>query len=545
MNSQKFDGVTLSILWSRLLAIVDEAGTALQRTSFSTVTRESNDFAVVLMDKKGQSVAQSAISVPSFLGVIPMMTKYLLNGDFPESSWRPGDVVTTNDPQLCAGHKPDVGVVSPIFFKEKLIGFLGTISHVPDIGGVLWGAGARDAYEEGLLIPPTKLYSEGVENETLLNLIKNNVRAPMQTIGDIRAQVAANDQGRKGLIALLNEEGLEHIEDLSNQIINATEKAMRDAISKAPDGTFSYTYHADGDCNEEPVRIECAVTISGDEITVDYEGTSDAHTLGINSVLNYTYAYTAYPIKCTFSPEVPNNDGAFRPITVTAPRGSLLNATKFVPVGARNMTGNMLHAPVFGALVQAVPEQVQADCGAPCWCVVLNGNNPDRNDMEFVEYFFLNGGYGARPDRDGEGILSFPTNISNVPLEVQETSAPIRYHCKELLPDSAGIGKYRGGLGQRIIFEVVNEAGLNMSLLTEKLNNVSKGMKGGSDSIKGQLKIEPDKPVPPKGIMRLKKGDKITMEIPGGGGYGDETERDPLLIKRDLELGYITKKLIH
>ena len=541
MNNKNFDGITLSILWSRLLAIVDEAGTALQRTSFSTVTRESNDFAVVLMDTKGRSIAQSTISVPSFLGVIPMMAKYLLNGDFPLDSWKPGDVVTTNDPQLCAGHKPDVGVVSPIFHKNKIIGFIGTISHVPDIGGVLWGAGARDAYEEGLLIPPTKLYSEGVQNETLISLIENNVRAPMQTIGDIRAQIAANDQGRKGLISLMDEVELDDISALADQIIAASEKAMRDAISKAPDGTFRYSYGADGDGLEEPITIECAVIIKGDEITVDYEGTSSAHTLGINAVLNYTYAYTAYPIKCTFSPDVPNNDGAFKPITVKAPRGSLLNATGYVPVGARNMTGNMLHAPVFGALVQAVPEQVQADCGAPCWCVVLNGRDPERDNMEFVEYFFLNGGYGARPTRDGEGILSFPTNVSNVPIEVLESSTPIRYHEKSLIPNSSGMGKFRGGLGQKIVFEVVNETGVNMSVLTEKLKSVSKGLKGGNDSIHGRISISPERFIPPKGIIRLNKGDIITMEMPGGGGYGNESERDPELIKIDHDLGYITK----
>jgi N-methylhydantoinase B len=199
----------------------------------------------------------------------------------------------------------------------------------------------------------------------------------------------------------------------------------------------------------------------------------------------------------------------------------------------------MLHAPVFGALVQAVPEQVQADCGAPCWCVVLNGRHPEKDNMEFVEYFFLNGGYGARPNRDGEGILSFPTNVSNVPIEVLESSTPIRYHEKSLIPNSAGMGKFRGGLGQKIIFEVLNESGLNMSVLTEKLITVSKGLNGGKDSIHGKISISPERFIPPKGIIRLKKGDIVTMEMPGGGGYGNENDRDPELIKYDQDLGYI------
>lgn len=539
--SGKFDGINLSILWSRLLAIVDEAGTTLQRTSFSTVTRESNDFAVVLMDKKGRSMAQSSISVPSFLGVIPMMTKYLLNGEFPVSNWRSGDVVITNDPLLCAGHKPDVGVVSPIFYKDTLVGFIGTISHVPDIGGVLWGAGARDAYEEGLLIPPTKLYSEGESNETLFNLIEKNVRAARQTIGDIRAQVAANVQGSKGLVSLMREIDIDTIDELADQIIGASQKAMRDALREAPDGTYRYSYDADGDGLNEPIHIECAVIIKGDEITVDYTGTSGPHTLGINAVMNYTYAYTAYPIKCTFSPEVPNNDGAFMPITVTAPEGSLLNAKGSVPLGARNITGNMLHAPVFGALAQVVPDRIQADCGSPCWCIVLNGNHPDRDNGEFVEYFFLNGGYGARPNRDGEGILSFPTNVSNVPVEMMETDAPIRYIEKSLIPDSSGAGEYRGGPGQRVVFKVVSEKGVTMSLLTEKTNYGAHGVAGGGDAYPGCLKIEPERFIPPKGIIKLKEGDVVTLEIPGGGGYGDPADRDPAAVQRDILNGYISE----
>ena len=215
----------------------------------------------------------------------------------------------TNDPWLCAGHKPDIGIVSPIFHQSRLIGFIGTIAHSPDMGGSLWGAGARDLYEEGLMVPPTKLVRAGKANDTLFRLIEANVRAARQTLGDIRAQIAANDQGIRSLKRLMEENEMEEIDSLGEQIIEASEKAMREAIAKAPNGTYSYEYEADGDGKEEPIRFVVTVTIKGDEILVDYEGTSGAHSLGINAVLNYTYAYTAYPIKCTFSPEVPNNEG--------------------------------------------------------------------------------------------------------------------------------------------------------------------------------------------------------------------------------------------
>lgn len=533
-----FDPITLSILWARLISIVDEAGTTLQRTSFSTVTRESNDFAVVLMDARGRSLAQSSISVPSFLGVLPMLTKALLAHYFAPDTWQEGDVVMTNDPWLCAGHKPDIGLVSPIFLDGKLIGFIGTIAHSPDMGGALWGAGARDLYEEGLMVPPTKLISAGQRNETLFRIIEANVRAARQTLGDIQAQIAANDQGILSLTNLMRENGLTDLDTLGEQVIMASEKAMREAIGKAPDGTYRYDYQADGDGLDNPVTLRAAVTISGTDIAVDWAGSSGAHPLAINAVMNYTYAYTAYPIKCVFSPDVPNNEGAFRPITVTAPKGSLLNAQKPVPLGGRNITGNILHASVFGALVQAVPQQVQADCGSACWCVVLNGQHDDGS--EYVEYFFLNGGYGARPNADGPHTLSFPTNVANVPIEVLENSVPIRVTAKRLANDSAGNGQFRGGLGQVFSFKNVGKNPINLSLLTEKTRTMSRGIMGGTDSARGKLTIDPDRFLAPKGLDKLHPGEEITLTLPGGGGYGDPFDRSNDLIENDLELGYIT-----
>ncbi len=537
-HPKRFDPVTLSIAWSRLLAIVDEAGAALQRTAFSTVTRESNDFAVVLMDRQGRSVAQSSISVPSFLGVMPIMTKKLLAGPFPYDSWKPGDTAITNDPWWCAGHKPDIGLVSPIFKQGELIAFIGTIAHAPDIGGTLWGAGARDLYEEGLSIPPTLLYRQGEPNHTLFSIIEANVRSAKQTIGDIRAQLAANDQGSRDLLDLLEEMGVANIDALAKQVQDASEKAMREAIRAAPDGVYRYAYHADGDGADEPVRLQVAVHIDGDEILVDYEGTSPAHTLGINAVLNYTYAYTAYPIKCAFSPNVPNNEGSFNPVRVVAPEGCLVNAQPPMPVGARNITGNILHAAVFGALAQAVPERVQADCGSACWSVVLNGLHEDSGE-EFVEYFFLNGGYGARPDRDGVNVLSFPTNVANVPIEVLERSMPLRFGEKSLIPDSGGDGAYRGGLGQRISFQWLGKGPVHLSLLTEKTRTRPVGVLGGKDGAGGKIRIEPERPLAPKGLNKLYPGDTLTLDLPGGGGYGPPEDRDPQRRRRDRALGYV------
>ena len=522
MDSHLYNAIDLSLLWARMISIVDEAGTTLQRTAFSSVTRESADFAVVLLDTKGQSLAQSSVSVPSFLGVLPFLVKALIKEHFPIDTWKQGDVVITNDPWLCAGHKPDIGIVTPIFYDKLLVGFIGCIAHSPDIGGTLWGANAKDYYEEGLYIPPMKLYDQGQKNETLFSIIRNNVRAADQTLGDILAQVAANDQGIKALYRLMDENHLSEIDNLGKQIIDASESAMRGAIKAAPDGIYCAEYHGDGGGKVEPVLLKCAVAIKGDQIHVDYTGTSPAHTLAINAVLNYVFAYTAYPIKCIFSPEVPNNEGSFRPISVFAPEGSLLNAKKPSPLGARNVTGNILYGPVMKALSYAVPDKVQADCGSAVWVMVLSGKH--ENGKEFVEYLFLAGGYGGRKGLHGEHTLCYPTNVANVPIEIFENDAPVMVTSKSLIKGSGGKGLYKGGMGQRFAYKNIGSTPIQISNVTEKINNRAYGLFGGEEGKSGKIYILTTqgkrRSTPIKGHDKLLTGEELVMELPGGGGYG-------------------------
>ncbi|MCX8019048.1 MAG: hydantoinase B/oxoprolinase family protein [Chitinophagaceae bacterium] len=524
MKNKFTDPIDLSILWNRLISLVDEAASTLQQTAFSSVTRESADFAIVLMDSKGQSMVQSSISVPSFLGVLPFLVKSLIKNYFPQEVLKPGDVLITNDPWLCAGHKPDIGIVTPIFHPNQthIIGYIGCIAHSPDIGGTLWGAGARDFYEEGLYIPPLKLIESGKLNDTVIKIIEGNVRAPYQTLGDIMAQVAANNQGIQSLMQLVNEYGLEDLDGLSDQIIQATENAMRQAIRNAPDGVYKSRYEADGDAENHPVTIECTVTINGDSIHVDYTGSSPQHPLAINAVMNYVFAYTAYPIKCIFNPEIPNNEGAFRPVTVYAPEGCILNAKKPAPLGARNVIGNLLHAPVMLALSQAVPEKVQADCGAPVWVMPLSGTKDDGT--EFVEYLFLAGGYGGRNGLPGPPTLCFPTNVANVPVEVFEHDAPVLVLEKKLIPGSGGSGKFPGGDGQRFSYKNISKRPLQISNVTEKIKTQAYGLFGGEHGRKGDIfvitKDGKRRYTPPKGIDYLQPDEILVMELPGGGGYG-------------------------
>ena len=377
---------------------------------------------------------------------------------------------------------------------------------------------------------------EGVPNSTLFRILESNVRAPIQTIGDIRAQIAANDQGIKSLLKLMDENDLSNLEALSDAVIDASEKAMRNSISEAKDGTYKYVYETDGDGEGNGCRFEIAITIDGDEVLMDYEGTSGPHPLSINAVRNYTYAYSAYPVKCAFSPDVPNNDGAFKAIKMKVPENCLLNAKKPSPLGARNITGNMLHSVVFGALAQAIPDKVQADCGSACWCIVLNGMHKGK---EYVEYFFLNGGYGARPNMDGESVLSFPTNVANVPIEVLENDVPVLVTRKVLENGSGGEGKYRGGLGQTFSFKNISDEPLNISILTEKTATVAKGVCGGEDGAKGSINIVPERPFPKKGLDKLHPGEELVLTLPGGGGYGLKSERDPDLKAIDKMYDYV------
>jgi N-methylhydantoinase B len=244
--------------------------------------------------------------------------------------------------------------------------------------------------------------------------------------------------------------------------------------------------------------------------------------LAINAVLNYVFAYTAYPIKCVFSPEVPNNEGSFRPIHVTAPEGSLLNAKKPSPLGARNVTGNLLHGPIMIALSKAVPDKVQADCGAAVWVMVLSGKK--ENGGEFVEYIFLAGGYGGRKGLDGPPTLCYPTNVANVPIEVFENSAPVLVTEKSLIANSGGAGKYKGGSGQRFAYKNIGKLPIQISNVTEKINNQAYGLFGGKEGRKGALYIRTStgkkRFTPPKGHDKLLPGEELVMELPGGGGYG-------------------------
>jgi N-methylhydantoinase B len=490
------------------------------RTAFSTIVYETHDYTCVLLDAAGDSIAQSTRSAPSFIGTLPATTKHLLRW-FPPETLRPGDVLLTNDPWLGTGHTPDVNLVTPIFRRDRLVGFAGGVSHVVDIGGLPYSASARDVYEEGLRLPPCKLYEEGKRTRFLFDLLEYNTRAPEQVIGDIEALVTANAMGAGRLIELMDEAGIDDLGALGAAVQSASERAMRGAIARLPGGEYGHELWMDG--FEEPLRIRARVVVVGDEIRIDYEGSSPQVPRGINSVLAYTYAYTAFGVKSLLDPETPNNQGAFRPIHVTAPRGSFLNPLPPAPVTARHLTGHMLPFAVYGALAAVVPDRVAAVSGsAPSWTLAIHGRHPD--DRPFSLVLFLSGGVGATAARDGQACMSFPGLVANVPVELSEHLAPLRVHVKRLRPDSGGLGRRRGGRGQEVVIESVSKAPMRVSIQAERIRTPAEGVLGGGPGAPGEVLVNGEPAADPKGMVTLHDGDRITLRLPGGGGFGDSRD---------------------
>jgi len=508
----QFDPVTLEILWTRLVSMVDEAAAQMVRTAFSTIVRDSNDYAVVLLDTRGRSLAQSTLSIPSFICTLPATVKHLLAA-FPLETLRPGDVLTTNDPWLGTGHLPDINVAMPIFRRGKVVAIAATVAHSPDVGGRLRSPEIRELYEEGLRIMPSKLLERGKPEPVLWRILETNVRVPEQVMGDLWAQVTANRFLGERVVALIDETGID-IDALGAEVQRRSESAMRAAIREVPDGEYSYRLESDG--FEQPLVIATRVRVKGDTIAVDYTGSSAQLPKAINVVPSYTFAYTAFALKCLLSPAVPNNEGSFKPLTVTAPPGSVLNPHYPAPVGARAMTGHMLPPVIMGALTPALPDRVQAPSGSPQWCVHLAGAHQGRR---FATVCVMNGGQGASARRPGLPSISFPSNLANTPIEAIETQTPMVMLGRDLRRGSGGAGAQPGGDGQRFAFRILADTPTTMSFMANRLRAAAPGLNGGGDGALGAVRLN-GTPIDPRRTHIINTGDVVEIDTPGGGGYG-------------------------
>ncbi len=516
MTAPDIDPVTLEILWSRMTSVVDEAAANFVRTSFSTLVREANDYAVVLADRQGRNVAQSSQSIPSFIATLPATIRHFV-GRFGIDGMRDGDVFVTNDPWIGSGHLNDASIAMPIFRDGKVAGFAGVVSHLPDIGGRLRNPQNVEIFEEGLQIPPMRILAAGEPRQDLFTLIRANVRVPDETVGDLWAMIACCRTLGRQLNALLDETGLS-FDRFADMVVARTEQAMRRAIAEVPGGTYRYEIENDGP-RELPggkIVIRCAVTVSGDSIAIDYAGSTEQVGLAINTVLNYTFAYSAYALKAVLAPWIPNAEGSFAPVSVTAPEGSILNPRRPAPTGARGMIGHLLPPAIFGALAAVIPERVRAAPGSPSNSFQISGMKAGR---PFVINFFQGAGQGAAAGQDGADAISFPSNLANTPVEVLENLAPIIIHKRTIRRGSGGAGARRGGDGITYEVEIRGDGPVQCSILLNRLACAAPGLLGGGDGRRAYLAINgvaEDR----SGRFLLKPGDRLLLESGGGGGFG-------------------------
>ncbi|MGE3923960.1 MAG: hydantoinase B/oxoprolinase family protein, partial [Lautropia sp.] len=468
-----YDPIALGIRWDRLISIADEIVNALVRTSFSTNVRESYDLSCVICDGRGRSLAQGSYSVPSFTGTAPATLGHML-ARYPAETLAPGDVLVTNDPWMGTGHVFDISVMQPVFRDGRIIAYVLSVTHLPDVGGAGFGATAREVYEEGLRLPVVKLIHAGEPDRVLFDIIRNNVRVADQTIGDIMANVTCTTVGGRMLNAFMDEYGVDDLQPLADAIIDQSERAMRDALAAMPAGTYRSAIDVEG--LDHPLRYACSVTLGGGEVQVDFAGTSDAVGVAINVPICYTRAMTYHAIKCLTTPKIPNNEGSVRPVAITAPERCVLNPLPPSPTGGRHVLGHFIQPLLFAALGQAVPERVQADSGM---LNLINVQGTTREGRGVSSIFFASGGFGALAGIDGAPTLPAPANMTGTPVEVWEELTGLSILSKTLLPDSGGAGESRGGLGQRIEMRNDSAGPMSIACLAGRAEFAPAGARGG------------------------------------------------------------------
>ena len=539
----KFDPITLEIYWRRLISIVDEADASVARTAFSSLLRDAHDYTCMFTDSRGQELVQGTFCTPGQAGAMALGVKQIINS-IPLAEYHPGDVFIVNDPWLLAGHLNDVCVFSPIFFKQKPVAFTACVFHHSDIGGRV-SSDNREVYEEGLFIPPLKLYDKGVANEAVLDLIRWNVRTPKEVIGDIRSQVAANHVCSQKIIEMMEDEGLDNLDDLADEIINRTENSMRAAISKIPDGIHTHEGIIEGAGKRKDINIKLSVEVKESDVMVDFSGTSPQVDWGVNVVYNFTYAYVFMAFKSAFDPHIPINEGAIRPIKMTAPAATVVNCEFPCAVAARMQVGHFMTEMVFKALANATPDNIITDSGGtPAQTNILYGKRYDGKTWHTM--IIRGGGLGASSRMDGHHCAIFPANGANTPVEILESDTPLLVEARELVYDSGGPGRMRGGLGRRMVIRVPDDEyaplpPVTIAVQAGRFRYPPQGIFGGRASARAQF-LHNGQSGDPSGLTFCNPGDVVEFYSAGGGGYGNPLERDPQEVKRDVMLGYVSIK---
>jgi N-methylhydantoinase B len=535
----------LEVLWPRLIAIADEMATTLVRTAFTHDVIEVHDMSTGLYDDRGFLIAQSWLGAMGHVGVMPVFGKSLLQA-FPRSEIRRGDVFICNDPWLANGQTADVFITTPAFLEEQLIGFsINSVHHI-DIGGRKGSGLSEEVFEEGLIIPHLRLYREGEPNKDLFDLLRRNVRFSEKVIGDIRAQIATGYVGVSQLEVMARDYRLDSLRPLADEITGRSEAGIRRALAELPDGSYYAEIPVEVERVDRELKLALKVTINGDELKADFEGTSAQVRRPVNSPINYTRAYVTAPTKLVCDPYLPNNEGTYRPIRIKAPEGCLVNPSYPAATFWRLSIGQLVGELMFRVFAQMVPSRVPADSGAvPTWQFYVNGGRRDGSSFALHQHAF--GGMGARPGRDGLASVSFPYNVRDVSVEWSEQETPMVFEKRELITDSGGAGQWRGGLGEELVLRardggvLDSEQSLVMSGSAGRMRTPAQGLLGGKPGSLAAIHVG-GKPLAPTSSpeARARAGEALRFLLPGGGGYGNPAKRDRGLIASDLRNGYVS-----
>jgi N-methylhydantoinase B len=533
------------VMWNRLISVVEEQAQTMIRTAFSTTVREAGDLSAGIFDLHGRMMAQAVTGTPGHVNSMAESVGHFLK-KFPAHTMREGDHYITNDPWLGTGHLHDLTVVTPAFRQGRIVGLFANTAHVIDVGGLGMGPEGRSVFEEGIYIPIIKCFDQGRANETFFDFIRAGSRLPVELEGDVYSLCACNDAGAKRLVEMMDEFGMDSLEPLASFIFDSSLRATLVEIARLPKGTYCGEIWSDG--YDEAIRLSAAMTILDDAIEVDYAGTSGLSNRGINVPPAYCRAYSCFGIKCVVAPEIPNNWASLSPFRMKIPEGCILNAPRPYPVSVRHVIGHLLPDLMMGCLYQAVPDRVNAEGASSLWNPPLRGgssvsgqargNRPVVTDFEIIT--FNSGGTGARPSSDGLDATAFPSGVRTMPVEATENVAPVIFWRKELRPDSGGAGRTRGGVGQIMEIGAKGDLEFAVNATFDRVAHAPKGREGGLAGAPGVVRLKSGKRLRTKGFQIIQDGDRLILELPGGGGRGDPAARDPALVARDVRDGLVS-----
>jgi len=539
------DTITMQVIRYRLEQVADEMGRTLVRTARSTVIKEIEDITCAVFDRFGNTIGQ-AHHAPMLLTGFELGMRALVERYRPEDL-DPGDVIIFNDPYSGGQHVMDLVTFAPVHYEGELVGFVGSIAHHSDMGGAAPGGtagGLNEIYLEGLRFPMVKLYKKGEEDPELFGILENNIRVPHKTLGDIRAQAAADFVGVLRLQEIFDKYGVEVVQQCQAMLLDYSESRIRAGLARIPDGTYTGVDHVDDDGrSDKPIKLQVNIHKQGDQVVVDFDGTAKQVEGNINCPIATVYAAVYYALIAVIDPHVPPNSGCYRPFRIEAEEGLIVNPKMPGAVGARTNTSQKITEAMMLALSQAVPDSVMAGSHGQITNCGFSGYHP-QTGQRFVYIDIQGGGAGARPTKDGrDGQDSHLARFKNTPIEAVELEYPVRVLRYELIPDSGGAGKYRGGLAVRRDIEMLMDD-VTLARYGDRQRFAPFGLFGGKEGSKGVFLLDPDtpdeRPLKSKGLDVLNTGDVVSLRMPGAGGYGDPLERDPDLLLADVRDGKVS-----